>query len=1052
MSPSDITVTATAATALFVEEIEITIRRGAEVVSQRLVPPGEYLLGSDEQAGLRIEVLRVAPQHARLTFREGEIFIEDLGSDEGTFLDGQRITGKTGVRPTQKIQLGEATVEAQRRQSPQVRLAPELQNAVSERRVLPEGLLREKKYEIGAVVAEGGMGKILNARDAFIRRNVAMKVMLKDKTTDHAARFYQEAQITGQLEHPGIVPIYELGVDEQEELFYTMKFVRGITLRRILQLLSEGDRETLTKFPLAALLTAFQKVCDAIAFAHSRQVIHRDLKPDNIMLGDFGEVLVMDWGLAKVIGVAENLRSSPVPASARHLPAINSGASGEGASMTLHGAIMGTPQYMSPEQARGEIESLDGRSDIYALGAILYQILTLQPAVKGGTVRAMLEQVRRGRITPPAALVGTAPRPHLPGGRVPESLGAVCMQALAPTAAARYARVEELQREIEAYQNGFATNAERASLLKLIYLAVCRHKTETAILSGSLLLLLGLGVFAFHHVQRERDIAQNERNVAKTARDRAETTLDQLRATAPTFLEQARALVEEGSFDRALEKIAFAISLQPSNPDYLIFRANLLQSSQRLAEAAPIYRRVLALHPGHAVAAANLTVCDQLLAADPAPAPLSRASRVELLEALMAQGRGVEAAPLALELGEGREAVEEALRARLKEYQSQIGWMNHRIKLLQNGMFSVNLNGLKLGNLDKLLDFPIRELDLGNTGSPDLEVIARLPITRLSLNYNRITDLSPIRHLRLNSLDLRSSTVIDLSPLAGMPLEALVLDATRVSDLTPLKGMPLKMCSLRNTYQLRDISPLADLPLRELDLLNSSVRDLSPLRGMSLHQLSLSSAMFVEDFSPIYDCPNLEELALPFHAVDIPLVGHFPHLRRVSVAGWASEFVSLAKFRKDVLPDAAPYLQLLGVIHAQLGRRPPPLSIRREPAGQFSAYFGGLPIRDLRGLEGLPLSRLDLSRTQVRDLEPLRGMPLRSLRLDGTPATDVAALASLAHLEDLVLPAGATNVDQLRKLPKLRHISKSWNESKQLPAESTQTFWAASDARHGAPK
>src|SRR5580658_4108114 len=143
------------------------------------------------------------------------------------------------------------------------------------------------------------MGAILDAREATTERRVAMKVMLDGSSPDDLTRFVAEAKITGQLEHPSIVPVYELSVDENGQPFYTMKMVRGITLQKVLQLLAQDVSATVKKYPLPVLLTIFQKVCDAIAFAHHKAVLHRDLKPENIMLDDFGVVLVMDWGLAK---------------------------------------------------------------------------------------------------------------------------------------------------------------------------------------------------------------------------------------------------------------------------------------------------------------------------------------------------------------------------------------------------------------------------------------------------------------------------------------------------------------------------------------------------------------------------------------------------------------------------------------------------------------------------------------------------------------------------------------------------------------------------------
>src|SRR5947207_690249 len=159
------------------------------------------------------------------------------------------------------------------------------------------------RYEHGPEIGRGGMGKILEAVDKPLRRSVALKVLVRPGNEESQNRFIREARITGELQHPSIVPVHELNVDEKGELFYAMKLVRGVTLLEILQNLARRHPETLRRYPLSALLTIFQKVCDAVAFAHSQPepVIHRDLKPENIMIGDYGEVLVMDWGAAKVL-------------------------------------------------------------------------------------------------------------------------------------------------------------------------------------------------------------------------------------------------------------------------------------------------------------------------------------------------------------------------------------------------------------------------------------------------------------------------------------------------------------------------------------------------------------------------------------------------------------------------------------------------------------------------------------------------------------------------------------------------------------------------------
>ena len=289
------------------------------------------------------------------------------------------------------------------------------------RDTLPAEILREKKYDIGSMVARGGMGAILEAREAAIKRQVAMKVMLDTNDAGDISRFIAEAQVTGQLEHPNIVPVHELGVDENGQPFYTMKMVRGVTLKNVVERLGTGDEAALHKYPLPALLTIFQKICDAIAFAHANGVIHRDLKPENVMIGEFGEVLVMDWGLAKRMKDGERMKAEGGRMKQSEPSAVgdeNTNArSAQNASSfsdvppssfagTLQGSIMGTPQYMSPEQAEGLITDMDARSDIFSLGGVLYAILTLRPPVEGKTLDEVLQKVIDGSITPPSAFGG----------------------------------------------------------------------------------------------------------------------------------------------------------------------------------------------------------------------------------------------------------------------------------------------------------------------------------------------------------------------------------------------------------------------------------------------------------------------------------------------------------------------------------------------------------------------------------------------------------------------------------------------------------------------
>ena len=266
-----------------------------------------------------------------------------------------------------------------------------------------------QRYEIGDVLAEGGMGIVYEARDLNCRRVVAMKVLTGFAINDREEllRFIEEAQVTAQLEHPNIVPVYEVGLDMHDHIYYTMKLVNGMTLTEILVGIRMQQPEIIEQYPLSRLLNIFQKTCDAVAFAHSKNVIHRDLKPDNIMIGGFGEVVVMDWGLAKVIGASGNSivtrENGDVDVDVCEDIRVTSIREDRlGTCMkTMSGRVMGTPGFMPPEQARAGNVDIDFRSDVYSLGAILYSMLTLRSSVTGDDINKVLINIINGEIVPP---------------------------------------------------------------------------------------------------------------------------------------------------------------------------------------------------------------------------------------------------------------------------------------------------------------------------------------------------------------------------------------------------------------------------------------------------------------------------------------------------------------------------------------------------------------------------------------------------------------------------------------------------------------------------
>jgi serine/threonine-protein kinase len=302
-----------------------------------------------------------------------------------------------------------------------------------------------QRYTIIRAHARGGLGQVSVARDEALRRQVALKEIRPDRADDPhlRQRFLTEAEITGQLEHPGIVPIYALDRDEQGRPYYAMRFIAGRTLGEAIHAFhksSKGaeNRASFASLDFRDLLKRFIDVCEAIAYAHSRGVIHRDLKPANVMLGEFGETLVLDWGLAKVLG-REN-EPSPSDSHVRIVPSDAGAESSLGmhtSSLTEAGQVLGTPAYMSPEQAAGAGVGL--ATDGYALGAMLYEVLTGRPPFTGRTSLEVLEKLRAG----PPRLPSEIQR------QVPRGLEAICIRGMARSAVERYATASDLAREVE---------------------------------------------------------------------------------------------------------------------------------------------------------------------------------------------------------------------------------------------------------------------------------------------------------------------------------------------------------------------------------------------------------------------------------------------------------------------------------------------------------------------------------------------------------------------------------------------------------------------------
>jgi len=768
-------------------------------------------------------------------------------------------------------------------------------------------------------IARGGMGEIVLCIDRNIRRPVAMKRILPETADDPArrARFVEEAQVTGQLEHPNIVPVHELERAPDGTLYFTMKLVKGRSLADILQALraaeggptqksSEGgaggtaSTEGFPPHSLSDLLAIFLKVCDGVAFAHSRGVVHRDLKPANIMVGDFGEVLVMDWGLAKIVG-REDIRADDLVTSDR---------------------LESTPELT------------------YALGAILYEILTLEKPVEGETPLVVLANAAHGHIVPPEK--------RTPSRAIPRELSAIAMKCLHKLRSRRYQSVPDLQSDIRLYLEGRSVTAAPDTFAQAAWKLVKRNQRVSASIAAAAAIIIILTAGFLIRLQGALDRARageaaakrNEREATASEAKRRKTALEASEALA----RQAVRAADEARFAVAEVRADLAVEVMPDGPwghyaygviaagrkDYESARRHLEEALRHdgshdlsevllkavLAKTGQLktYETLLAdaqqTGDWRSLVAAGDAFYDARRYAE-ADRALSRAIAIvdqqetvppsvkEQLSQKLARVRGRAA------VGKLWPSVRDLPPRQLERQleQALTGIYRSRVDVLvtEHGTISIYIYGGKLGSLDPL---------------------GGLPLSKLRCYGCRFTDLGPLRGTPLTWLTLGDAPVADLTPLRGMRLTHVEICGTKVADLSPLEGMPLKYLSCHGS-PIRHLGPLAGMPLTDLRLQGTKVSDLGPLRGMPLGKLDISSTL-VNDLSP---------------------------LKGMSLM-WLSVFAT--------------------------------------------------SVRDLGPLKGMPLEYLDCGATRVTDLSPLAGMPLKEVRLKQCRASDLGPLAGLP-LEQLHL-------------------------------------------------
>jgi Leucine-rich repeat (LRR) protein/tRNA A-37 threonylcarbamoyl transferase component Bud32 len=905
------------------------------------------------------------------------------------------------------------------------RSAPAREEAVAEK---PGSMIG--RYKLLQQIGEGGFGVVYMAEQEWpVKRRVAVKVIKAGMDTRAViARFEAERQALAMMDHPNIARVLDAGATAAGRPYFVMELVKGIPVTEYCDQAGLDMRQR---------LELFVDVCRAVQHAHQKGVIHRDLKPSNVMitLHDAEPVVkVIDFGIAKATD--QKLTEMTL--------------------FTNYGQMIGTPAYMSPEQAVMSGLDVDTRSDIYSLGVLLYELLTGAPPFDAQALRRagfdeMRRIIREQQPQKPSTRLSTMAddvkltvagrrqaTPHSLGKQLLGDLDWIVLKAIEKDRTRRYDTANGLAADLRRHLDHEPVLARPPSAAYRFQKAFQRNRLVFAA-GGAIAaaLVIGIAISVWQTVR-----ARHEAMRASAAEQKANVALEQLRATAPAFAEQARALAAREQFDEAIEKLDYAIKLRPDAADYLLAKGDLLQCQLKLAPAARIYRDALAVKPAFARAKESAELCEQLLAAPSTSAgKLTRESLAKLHLAMQAQQRpAAEMIIVARLLGEDKKLLLDYWLARFKELPvSPERPIDLRLIVRDDGRLSLDLSktrvtdlsplagaplaALNLSHCRELVDLsPLRglglvQLDVSGTGVADLSPLREMhTLETLAMNACKVTELSALRDLRLKSLSFAECAVSDLSPIHNMALEAMNLSGTRVADLSPLIGMPIKMIDLSMAPVL-DFSPLARLPLEKCYLQRNRIADLSVLRGKPLKELVLWGCTDARHYAALAEMTTLELLLLPSEYRELPpedyaAIGALRALPRLRQIG--SEIMDRMDYSatgsKEIFWRDWDREQTF-VPALRKGRIS--FSLRKLTTGSYSLTIHDGSLRDLSCLQGAPIGSLDITDCGVSDLTPIHDLPLETLSYYSRQPIDLAPLRGM-RLKTLYL--GCPNVTDLSPL------------------------------------
>ncbi len=640
---------------------------------------------------------------------------------------------------------------------------------------------------------QGGMKSIWEVDDHRTARKVAMALIQDSKIAsgEDIDSFLYEARLTANLQHPNIIPIYDIAVDENGNPYFTMKALKGETLGDVIKRLRDGSEEYRKRYSRTRLLGIFLKVCNAIDYAHTKGVIHLDLKPSNVIVGDFGDVHVLDWGLSTLITHLEEYDGEPVSWQSLDDVALENGQTLTRyleSSVKRRHVVGGTPGYMSPEQAQGNPTDIDFQTDVYMLGSMLYEILTYECPITGGTVKDVLQKTVRGDFPHPAK--------RAPKLRIPPALAAIAMKAMQTDPTDRYPNVAALIRDIHQYQDGFATSAENPTFFTHFALLIRRHKMAVGLITASAAIIAIVLVKSFASIKQSERVAVNALADLQKTNEYIATTAKKV---APDYLELMKRAERAYAFDEAEQALDTSLAFDPSSTAAWTLKIRMLLSEQRFKDAWSIARDADKGISNPSIRQLSEQYKDIGRVPDP--------DFPQLVFGFRASGMEFDLPRLFFNFNQGSfdpATHFPALKESLEQLNPAVDQLNMKWEAADNGAWNIDIrNNSGLDDITPLCGLKIARLNASRIGTPNLGLLTENRLRALDLSGTQINylpgqdSLSGIETLNISDTRIRNLanivkyprlTTLDISRIEGLSITPQLVWCRNLKLLTVAEG------------------------------------------------------------------------------------------------------------------------------------------------------------------------------------------------------------------------------------------------------------------------